>query len=104
MSQEKKSAIESLEWITRLPECGGPWGDGIIATVSNIETEIETKNMDKAELKKRIAVLSSDIQTRKRLIDSTVKRAKREAVALYGEEMVESVMAIAAEASASAAE
>ena len=83
------SAMEQLAWLTELPEQGGSWGLGITATVEAFEDELTRLEAQKVSIEDQIKV-------RKRLVKQALKRADKEAPALFGEKVVSKAKAVTA--------
>lgn len=98
---EKKSALELVSWIEGLPDAGGSWGKGIVETVTAFETEAEAADKEAARLDGEARVAKDKAAQRRSMAQQAARRAQKEAVKLYTEEVLTSASFPKAEAPAS---
>lgn len=77
------SPVAQLEWILKLPDAGGAWGKGIVATAKEIEAELVRLNAQKDQI-------DDAIKVRKKVQRSLVKRAEQESKMLFTDTAVQS--------------
>lgn len=82
------NASQDLVWLNKLPENGGPWAEGIRASVRNVEAEVARLRDAKAAKDKEAQDLGSQIAAREKILLGYVKRARTEAKSLFTEEAV----------------
>lgn len=79
--QTKKTPLESIAWVERLPDGGGAWGKGIVETVATMEAEAE-------KLEEVAAEAAEKAKARRRLAAQTAKRAEKEAPAIFSAKQI----------------
>ena len=69
--------LKAVEWIDRLPNGGGDWGQGIVGTVRQLEGGIADGEAQKEELDRQLADLSAQVKAKKAAIDATIKTKRK---------------------------
>jgi hypothetical protein len=80
---EKKSALDMVGWIEKLPEQGGTWGKGIIDTVMAFEAEAGATDTEVDKLEAQVKALKDKAAQRRSMALQAARRAEREATKLY---------------------
>lgn len=86
--------LKAVEWIDRLPNSGGDWGQGIVGTVRQLEGAIADGEAQKEGLDRKLAELAAEVKaqkalieaaskTKRKLLKSTVDRANEEAPMMF---------------------
>jgi len=76
-----QNCIERMEWIARLPEGGGAWGNGLLETARSVAQEI-------VELEDLRSSLGEKIKKRAKVLRALPARADRESELMFSPEEI----------------
>jgi len=85
---EKKSAVDMVAWVEKLPDEGGAWGKGITETIVSLETEADAFDQEVSKLEVQIKGLKDKAAQRRSMAMQTARRALREAPKLFDADLV----------------
>jgi hypothetical protein len=84
---QKQSPLEAVAWIEKLPDGGGTWGKSILDTVTTMEVEAD-------DLEKKAEECAETAKSRRKIAKQAVKRADKEAVSIYSQEVIDKAKGI----------
>lgn len=99
---EKKSAIDMVGWIDRLPEGGGEWGKTIVSAIISFESEADAVDVEVEKLSTQMAALKEKAAARRSMALQAARRADREAAKLFTSEEIQAAKPAAAATDAGA--
>jgi len=91
---EKKSALDMITWIEKLPDGGGAWGKGIVETVMTFESEASTLDTEIVSLVAQVQALKDRAAQRRSMALQAARRASREAPKLFEAEVLAKVLPV----------